>query len=718
MIKSRLLAVSHSLIVFLSIILIAYLNFAIIRYWFSGEFNQNLSSIEISYIQMAKFWSEGGIAGPGWQPLWYLGYPWHVFYTPLLPFLELLANKTLVWSFAHAYRVITASAYILSPVTLFFFVWQISKSKSGALVASFFYSFVPSTIGFLFAGVREDVFTAHAEPRRFAILVRWGEGPHILGLVFLPLFGVFASRYFERRGLRNLFLSAFFLAIVALTNAVALWGTILLYLALFLSELTKKSAEPIALIKNSVSVGLLCFGLIGFWYNLPFISTFFREGGGAFTNWLSLVPWRAIILLLVCFGLFLVVKKLFGRFSGINFAIFWFLMLFGIVYVYYTSGELRLEFAPQALRLTTEVDMALSVLAGVVISNIFLLLAAVKSKIRFAGYPAAAAVFAVPVVVILVWYRSLGDMAPFAKPLNQTKVGDITNTAEYRVAERLKKETAGTNQRVLAPGNYGFWLNWFSDVPQLRGALYQSSTHFWPDHIYWQLTNGSDPEIALAWLKIANIGKVVYTTDGSQEIYKDYKVGQAKFEAILKPIEQEKGDVYYDVPLAVDSLAKIVQKDSILAIAKPKNAIDSEPVFAYVAELERFAQKKASLTTVNGGHLKISGELLPGQAILVQSTYDGGWRVRSKVNQGESGGIRGWKTLRDPMDFMVIVPSFAKVFDPEDSDRRALEGKPVNFEIELIYGRPLTVWLGYLVTAATLAWIVNKTYKTYRSHKS
>src|SRR3990167_7721857 len=236
MIKSRLLAVSHSLIVFLSIILIAYLNFAIIRYWFSGEFNQNLSSIEISYIQMAKFWSEGGIAGPGWQPLWYLGYPWHVFYTPLLPFLELLANKTLVWSFAHAYRVITASAYILSPVTLFFFVWQISKSKSGALVASFFYSFVPSTIGFLFAGVREDVFTAHAEPRRFAILVRWGEGPHILGLVFLP----------------------FFLAIVALTNAVAFWGTILLYLALFLSELTKKSAEPIALIKNSVSVGLLC----------------------------------------------------------------------------------------------------------------------------------------------------------------------------------------------------------------------------------------------------------------------------------------------------------------------------------------------------------------------------------------------------------------------------------------------------------------------------
>src|SRR3990167_10654918 len=126
------------LMVLVSLIFIAYLNFALIRYWFVGEFNQNLASIEISYIQMAKFWVES--TKGGWQSLWYLGYPCHVFYTPLLPALEVLLHHVLNFSFAHAYRVLTGAGYVLVPVSVYLFVWQIGKSKIGALVSALFYS--------------------------------------------------------------------------------------------------------------------------------------------------------------------------------------------------------------------------------------------------------------------------------------------------------------------------------------------------------------------------------------------------------------------------------------------------------------------------------------------------------------------------------------------------------------------------------------------------
>jgi hypothetical protein len=144
---------------FSAVLVLGILNFSIIRYFFQGELSQNIASIEISYVQMAKFWVAGGSL---WQPLWYLGYPWHVFYTPALPFLEVVLHQISGISFAHAYRVIVAIGYVLAPISLFFFVWQIAKSKTGAFIAALFYSVVPSVIGFLFSGVAQDTLSGMA----------------------------------------------------------------------------------------------------------------------------------------------------------------------------------------------------------------------------------------------------------------------------------------------------------------------------------------------------------------------------------------------------------------------------------------------------------------------------------------------------------------------------------------------------------------------------
>lgn len=685
------------LIALVSLIFIAYLNFVLIRYWFVGEFNQNLGSIEISYIQMAKFWVES--QGATWQPLWYLGYPWHVFYTPLLPFFEVLLHQVLNFSFAHAYRVLTGAGYILVPVSVYLFVWQIGKSKIGALISALFYSFVPSIIALIFNEVAQDTLSGSWEPRRFAILVRWGEGPHTFSLIFLPLFGLFLARFLEKHKFIDLVIASLLLVLAALTNAIALWVALLLLLAFFLSEMAKESAEYISVMKRLLSVGILAFGLSSFWFNLPFIKTFFKEGSGALANWTAFFPWGFIPLIAAVFLIVYIVNKFTRKFSGVSLAIFWFLALFAIVFLYYASGEAHLEYVPQALRMNTEVDLALAVLAGVLTSNLFLFLIRRSGKLAPVGLFLATFVAILPVVGLIWWgTKILGVLPEYTRDLSASSIGRIENSAEFKVAKKLAQLTKDTDQRVLAPANYGFWLNFFEATPQLRGALYQSSTHFWPEHIYYQVTNGADGAISLAWLKIANVGKLVYTTPGSAETYKDYKVPPEKFKAIASEVTAENGDIYFNIPLKNDSLAKVVDAKSFKEIKKPYNAIDEEPIFNYLEWLEQKSEKRLLVKKLTGGRYQISGEVGEGEAVLFQQTYDPGWRVKNQ----------GWKVVKDPLDFMVLVPKQSGPLRSEAS----------RFEIEVVYGRPLSVWLGYLVTAGTLAWVFNKTYKTYRSYKS
>lgn len=665
-----------------TILAVAYFNFLPIQNQFLGDLSQNMGSIEISYIQMAKFWVEGG---GRWQPLWYLGYPWHVFYIPVFPALEVLLHFLAGYSFGHAYRVITALAYILVPVSLFFFVWQISKSRAGALVAALFYSFVPSVISLIFAEVAADTVTGLPEPRRFAILVRWGEGPHTLSLVFLPIFGLYLSRYLGKKKFADLVFASLFLGLLVLTNAIGVWTGAFLMAAMLLGEAMNTKSNSITLLKDILLVCLVALGLVGFWYNLPFMGTFFREGGGVISHWQAIFPWKFIFVVLGGVGFFWLVKKFTGKFEGLPFSIFWFTGFFAVVYIYYASGEDMLELVPQALRLTTEVDMSLSVLVGAVVSNVFLFLVKRKGVFKLPATTAALLVVALPLAGVWFFARSFIPAASKgALPLTATEIGSVENTNEYKVSKTLEKLVTGTDQRVFVPGNLGFWLNYFVDVPQIRGALYQSSTHDWSEHIYWQVTNGSDGQIALAWLKIVNIGKLVY----GHEVFGDYKVPQSKFEGVLKKEQEIEGNVYFSVPLKSDSLAKIVDPNDVLAIKKPDNAIDEEPIFGYVQELEKY-DEKLKVDKISKSHLRVSGKISEGQGVLVQQTYDSGWRAN------------GWKVKRDNFDFMVLVPS------------KNVSG---DFSFDLVYNKPLSVYLGYLVTILTLGWIGRQIY--IRSQKT
>jgi len=628
------------------------LNYRLIWPQFFGEFTQHLGSIEVSYISMARFISDCW-PNSSWQPFWYFGFPMHVFYTPLLPFLEILGKVLAGWSFAHGYRFLTGLAYVLVPVGLYFFSWYLTGRKIGGLVAAFIYSFLPSIFAFLIDGVRGDFLATEFEPRRYTILVRWGEGPHTFALFFVPLAALFFLWALRSGTFKACLLASVFIVLTALTNAIGLWAIAIFALSLALGELVR-GVKFGDVFKPTTITAFLSVGLAVFWYNPSFLKTFFREGGGTVTSFGAFGPWGPLGTILALVVFFFVIKfllkKISNFFPGLPHGLFWFTFMFLIVYIYYSSGENRLELVPQALRLNTEVDMALAILLGVLVSGIVGLF--FKLKVQFSQILAWGLYFILGAVILLPIFtraQTLSQKMPkWAQPL-EAAGRDLKDTSEYKVAKWAEANTPqGT--RIVAPGNYGFFLNYFVDVPQLRGALYQSSTHRWPDHIYYQLTNGKDADVSLAWLKIGNISNFIYTTGGSQEMYKDYKVSWEKFDEILKRVEERNGDIYYQVPLSNPIPAKIIDLAKMSSLKEPFNAIDKEPIFAYVSWMEEKSDRKLEFKKINNDQYVIAGNFKAGEGILVQMTYDSGWRAKL-ANNGQKLNVR-----KDSLGFLVIEP--------------------------------------------------------------
>lgn len=652
------------------------LNIGLFFPWFLGKGPANIGSIEVSYVSMGRFLRDY-YPHLSFGPFWYFGFPFHLFYTPLLPVLETILNKSGGIPLWQTYRIISGAGLVLAPVSLFLFVWYISKKMISGVIAGLSYSFLPSLFYYVLPSkeVAMDVFNSRfLDPRRLVILARWGEGPHTLSLFFLPLAGLFYFRVLKSKKLSDMVLAAFFIGLTALTNAIGFYALVILLLAIFFGHLTGKRNKIGEALKTSIPTAIISYGLIAFWYNLSFMSSFFGEGGGALKNYIYLFPWGYILLFFVTLGIYYFFRKVVKR-KAIALSFVWFLILFLIVYVYYTSAppefaEKRLEFAPQALRLITASDMAFSVFLAVLVGG---LISFLEKKGRILKI--FANLLGIGLIVGLLSYGF--SYFPYGRKVASGEV-DLTKTGEYEIANWLKENVdTQKGERVYVAGNYGFYLNYFTDIWQLRGGLYQARTHPWPDHIYFQINNGKDSQIALSWLKAGNIKYIVVNTPASRELYKENKYLQ-KF-ADLDIAWEEKGDIVYKVPLKATNPAKVVDIATMGSLTPPKKADDKNPLLAYVDWLDQ--SKPAEFKVINNNLYQIEGRVNQNEGILVQMTYDKGFKARS--NQGKI------QIKKDPLGFMVLIP-------PKEGD----------YQIELSHHPTWKIWLGYLITLSTIIGLV------------
>lgn len=647
-------------------------NFFLFYPWFSGDGPANLGSIEVSYVSMAKFLVENS-PHLSWSPFWYLGFPFHVFYTPILPVLTALLNVFGHVSLWHSYRILTGLGLILAPVSLFFFVFSLTRQRLAALASGIFYSVAPSIFNFILPSgeVRADSFNAvFYDPRRLVNLARWGEGPHIFSLIFIPLAGLFFIRALGGKKL-DIVLAAVFTALVALTNAIGFYAVVILLASIFIVEIFFSPQKQGRSWLITFWVIVFSYGLVAFWYNISFMQTFFGEGGGAFKNWLNMFPWGMAVLAGGGFTLLFLLKKT-VKDKGLAAVFLWTLAIFSIVAVYYFSAppqlwQERIELAPQALRYMLEVDMGLAALAGVAIAY---LSQKISRENKLTG-KAVGLIFSLGVLAASLIY-GVSYTATSWKAVGTTVA--LEQTPEKKMADFLaSKVDSQKGERVFLAGNYAFYLNYFSDVWQLRGALYQAKTHPWPEHIYYQLRVGTDPEITRSWLEIINARYVVVIPGGEYE-------EKGKFSVLPLATTLEDGSLVYNVPLSNNSPVKIVNLAGLANLRVPQKGDDKEAILAYAAWIGEIPAQTSTFQKVNNDLYKIKAKTNEGEGILVQITSDGGWHAAS------NGGKVAIK--KDPLGFFVLIPE-----------------KAGEWEIILSHGKTWDMWLGYLVTLATIGGI-------------
>lgn len=649
--------------------LVAAFNIFLIKSWFFGDGPAALSSIEVSYVSMANFlvsnWPH-----LSWAPFWYFGFPFYLFYTPVLPVLVAALKVFSGVSFWQVYRWVSGAGVVLGPVSLFFLIYWLTKNKIAALASGFIYSIIPNVFNFILASgeVRKDSFTPEfVDPRRLVNLARWGEGPHIFSLVFLPLSVLFYFKSLKDRKASSILLAALFTCLTALTNAVGLYALALFLFSAFLVEIFFKPKRRTENLLVTALVALFAYGLAAFWYNPSFIGTFFGEGGGILRGWVNLFPWGWFFLVIGAFIVLLILKKLVKDAAAAS-VLLWTLALFAIVGTYYFSAppeffKERIELAPQALRYMTEIDMGMAALVGLVIGFLAKRLSA-KNKVLAGGFSLLSGGV---IIGACVFYGLL--YAPAIQKSLSANV-DLSKTHEKKLASFLAENIDSTKgERVFITGNPAFFLNFFTDVWQLRGGLFQAMTHPWPGHIYYQLGAGKDPEIAKAWLKAANT-KYAVIVPGPEVEQKD----KFKIFPLAAAIE---GTMIYKVPLVNTSPVKIISLNTMQTLATPQKGDDKKPILAYASWVEKIKGQEVSFEKVNNNLYKIGAKVGEDEGILVQMTADKGWKATSV-----QGKIR---TGKDPLGFLVLVPS-----------------ETGEYEISLSHRRTGTLWFGYFVSLVTL----------------
>lgn len=642
-------------------VLLVALNLLFVWPMFTGELSQFVGSIEVGYIQAGQFLQE--FSPHTWNPLWYNGFPFHVMYNPIPPYLEWFVSAVTGSSAGASYRLLTGLAYVLTPAAVYFFGRQLLRSSFGGLLAALFWSLPPSFVS-LFPTFRSDALAHGSAPWHLLVLIEYGEGTHTLGLFFLALFGWWLLRAFDRPTFRRIVLAAAGFALVGLTSMIAFFAGLLLFAAVAVSQRIREPGTDRRPWRTAAAVLGIGLGFLAFWFNPDFLKTSFGFGTGGdilktYSRFALYLPVGLALLFAAAYALF---RGRPGR-QPLLVILLWFLPLAAVVVAW---EKFRLQFAPQPIRYLPEASLAFDLLAS---------LAVVWAVRRLVAFRTVGKFLAAGLVLLTLGGLDLASQTYIrnSQDLVRPRLTPTAESREYRLAKAV--EALPGVERVYATGNDAFYLNLFTRVPQLRGALDQAATNRWWNHASYQLLTGDDSVVAADLVRAMNLNYVIVTTAASKNVYHDYRFPE-KFASWEKVYEAE-GDIVYRSGLAVPGLAQLADGSVYPTLRKPKTAIDQPAIRAYADWVDRNSRPVDAFEWLDNGRARIRVDPSAGEIVSVQVTYDRGWRA--------SDGRKQLKIRRDVLDNLVIEPAAA---GPQ--------------EIVLEYRKPWFVWLGYAITLATV----------------
>lgn len=563
-------------------------------------------SIESGYAYMGRLFA----ANPdylSWNPLQYGGIPMHYVYLPLLPYFDALW----LWLFPSAdatgvHRAVCAVAVFLVPSAVFLFVWQWT-ARFGAAVCSALAVTLLSPLYGLIETLALDVGILQV-PWRIQVWIKYGEGPHSVGVLFLLAALILVRRAAERPGFPALLAAALSLAATVLTNWVA--GLALAFAVVML--LLVHWGDERFRHRRVLMAGALGYLLAAFWLTPSFIAQMAH-------NWpqdaFGFHFQRMERLALSALGAGVAVIYLgFRKFPSQRYLCWLTLCTFGFglpVSLFYRYG---INPFPESRRYALEYEL-------------FLLLLIVEGIRQLRSAPRA-------------WVRTAGTVAIYILLLQQTphltrylshfygrwEPQPKEQTSEYRVAEAL--HSLHPQGRVFATGGPRFRLNSWFPIPQVGGVFETGLKTRLATDIYYQvrtdigLTPGREAEESILLLRALAVEYVVTHGPRSAEFYRDYK-NPAKFAGVLEKVwEQDDDQIYRVGPVRY---AHLVHTREI-----PSESVRNDnrkPWYAYVNALVDPARPALALTWRDARHATVTGAMPRGMHVAFAIPWDPNFRA-------------------------------------------------------------------------------------------
>ena len=622
-----------------------------------------MKSIEGVFMALARYVRDH-FSDTDWWPYWYCGMPFRNTYQPGLPYTTAAVSAITGLSPARSFHVVEAVLYALGPVTLYWLARRLSNSAGAGFAAGLLYS-LTSPSAWIIGEIRADLGGAFFA-QRIHTMVSYGDGPHVTSLTFLPLALLAVHEAMERGKAWRYVLAACCLTLVPLIN----WpGTIDLAFAALAYLIAYRTARPQIWMLRFVGVAALAYGMACRATPPSMIALFVHNVEGLEPRYRFSAVHLAYVLGLG-FAMAAVYFML-GRFRAprqIQFAALFLIPPLAIVLAYYDFGVALLA---QPNRFHLSMEMAIILVA---------VFAAERAIARWPGlrHPAIAVLAAIFVI------QSANIFHHEKRAIRRL---DIRQTSEYAVAQWMGAHANGG--RVMVPGGMSFWLNAWSDVPELTGCCDQGvgvNLARFAQYVF-HTDDGAGAraaEISAAWLQAYGVQQVAVAGPRSTEPY-HAMAHPWKFGGKLPELWRDTtDDVIYRVPQRSRSLAHIVEPAE-LVVQAPANGIDVAPLATYVRAIEDPSRPEAPMEWLSNHEMRISAPLKSGEVLSVQIAYDPNWEARV------AGTRRPTRT--DQLGLLVIDPHC----DSTCEVRLIYTGGQ---EMQFMRAISVVCWIGALVAVA------------------
>ncbi len=600
---------------------------AVLRY-FLTDFSAQVWNNDYLYIAIARMFRDRPWT---WNSLQYGGAPFPYVYPPLF---HLLVNATPVDSLGRAYHAVAAIGYALVPVALYILGRQLFRSRLAAAFGACAYGFLPSPVYYVLPVWKGIAAGYYGAPWGFVALVGYSEAAHTLAfaVALLAAAAAWRDRWTP---------AAVLGAAVFLLNWAGIVGFLMILAAVAAARWRDLGLRHSAL--RAISVAGIAYGLAAFWMT----PGFFRA-----TQFLNRVvlrheqpsePWNAYTWLILGCAAALVALSLWRKIPAAASFVLALAALAGVAPAALSGAGNYL--VPLPHRYVLELNAALVLGIG------WLLSAAGRWRPALAGVMAVFGLIASSGFLRHAWDAQPRSVDPRTLPA-------------WRISQWLADHAR--DSRVLVSGELEGALALWTDIPQV-GGIHQGTSNFLMPAAQREVSFGcrSSGETARLWARALAVRYVVVHGPRSPENF-HWWARTDRF-AYLPVAWSEGGDTIYEI--TEERQAVVVDVAQLGRVGRMQSTADE----AFLRRYTDWAHGKraAAIRWSGPDRAEIEENFAPGEALLIKSNYDRGWKAAGS-------------TEPDPIGFLLIRPA------------------PGSRKIELPYGAAWDVWVGRGITLFTL----------------